>query len=142
MYFSYLLENKIILHRNGLTFLVCSSLLRQLSPFQVVFQINWSAIVNAVQGKAVRTEGPHKSETNPKSSVWEDSWICITMKSKVQWMWLTRETYAIEYFFLGNHPSIGVGNIVLTEPEEIVLHLLASYANGKNMWSTCRFCPS
>lgn len=67
MQFCYLLENKIILHRNGLTFLECSGLLRQFAPFKQVFQINWPAIVDAVQGKEVRTERPHKSESNPKS---------------------------------------------------------------------------
>lgn len=104
MLFCYFLENKIILHRNGLTFLVRSGLLRQLAPFKVVFQINWPDIVNAVQGKEVRTEGPHKSESNPKSSV-KDYWICITIKSEVQLIWLNQETYAIDFCFFSWYPS-------------------------------------
>lgn len=72
---------------------------------------------------------PHKSESNANSSVWEGYWICITMKSEVQLMWLNQETYAIEYFFLTDtHPNTGVGNTVFKESKEKVVHLLPIYA--------------
>lgn len=48
----------------------------------------------------------------------------------------------LNIFFPDTHPSIGVGNTVLTESEETVLHLLPNYADARNTRNACRFCPS
>lgn len=48
----------------------------------------------------------------------------------------------LNIFFPDTHPSIGVGNTVLTESEETVLHLLPNYADARNTRNACRICPS